>query len=244
MTTLLLSAHPGHELRLHHWMEQVRPDVFIITDGSGSAGMPRLESSRGVIERVGARLLPGSGGLSDRRLYEAMRARDQGLFNALKGQVAGLVRAGGYHEVVCDGLEGFNTAHDLCHYLAHSLAESLQLSVFEHSLVEAPDAWAGAHSLRLDLDHDALRRKLAAAAEYPELSLEVEGSLQKWGAGAFNVEVLQPVSASRRPPAPPGQPPYYEVFGERRVREGAYPEVIRWETHLRPLVEGIWDSEA
>lgn len=240
MKTLLVSAHPGHELRLHHWMELARPDVFFITDGSGSAGVPRLESSLAVITQVGSRLLAGSGGLGDRRLYEAMRRRDIGVFQALKEQLAALVRAGDYDELVCDGLEGFNTAHDWCHYLVQSVARPMRLSVFEHSLVNAPDAWAGPESRILSLDDDALNRKLRAAAAYPELAFEVEGSLRRWGGGAFNVEVLRPAPWSERPPTPPGQPPYFEIFGEQRVREGAYPEVIRWESHLRPLVEGIW----
>ena len=240
MKTLLVSAHPGHELRLHHWMEQVRPDVFFITDGSGSSGVPRLESSLAVISHAGARLLPGAGGLSDRRLYEAMRGRDLDLFNALKAQLVDLVNAGGYDELVCDGLEGFNTAHDWCHYLTQSVARPIRVSVFEHSLVEAADAWAGPKSRIFSLDDDALGRKLRAAAAYPELAFEVDGSLRRWGAGAFNVEVLRPVLPCERPPAPPGKPPYYEVFGEQRVREGRYPEVIRWESHFRPLVESLW----
>ena len=241
MKTLLVSAHPGHELRLHHWMEQVRPDVFIITDGSGSVGAPRLEASRRVLDRIGAHLLPGAGGLTDRRVYEAMRTSDQGFFGALRGQIAGLTRSAGYDQVVCDGLEGFNPVHDWSHYLVQALAHPLHLRVLEHSLVAAPDAWMGQDCWRLSLDAGALDRKLRAAAEYEELALEVEESLAKWGAEAFNVEVLRPVVTCDRPPAPPGRPPFYEVFGERRVREGTYPEVIRWESHVRPLVEGIWD---
>ena len=240
MKTLLVGAHPGHELRLHHWMEQSRPDVFFITDGSGSAGVPRLQSSLAVINRAGSRMLAGSGSLPDRRLYEAMRGRDIGLFQALKEQIAALVRAGGYDELVCDGLEGFNTAHDWCHYLVQSVARPLRVSVLEHSLVNAPDAWAGPGSRILCLDDEALDRKLRAAAAYPEMAVEVEETLRRWGGGAVNVEVLRPAHWSERPPTPAGQPPYYEVFGEQRVREGAYPEVIRWESHLRPLVEGIW----
>lgn len=242
MKTLLVGAHPGHELRLHHWMEQVRPDVFIITDGSGSTGNPRLESSLRVIDRVGARLLPGSGGLSDQQLYGAMLLRDPSLFTALRRRIADLILLSGYDHVVCDGLEGFNTAHDWCHYLVHSLASPLKLRAFEHSLASAPDAWVGANGPHSSLDDDALARKLRAAAEYPELAREVEGSLERWGMKAFNVEVLRPLVTRERPPAPPGNPPYYEVFGERRVREGAYSEVIRWQSHVRPLVESFWGS--
>ena len=34
----LIVAHPGHELRVHHWMELARPLVLVLTDGSGRQG--------------------------------------------------------------------------------------------------------------------------------------------------------------------------------------------------------------
>ncbi|HUE39393.1 MAG TPA: hypothetical protein VMR29_07805 [Candidatus Binatia bacterium] len=35
-------AHPGHELRVHHWMERVRPVVCVLTNGSGASGCSRI----------------------------------------------------------------------------------------------------------------------------------------------------------------------------------------------------------
>ena len=32
---VLVVAHPGHELRVHGWLELARPTVCILTDGSG-----------------------------------------------------------------------------------------------------------------------------------------------------------------------------------------------------------------
>src|SRR6187455_3302215 len=165
--TLLVSAHPGHELRLHHWMELVRPDVFFITDGSGSAGNPRTDSSRRVIDEVGATLLDGSGRLPDQRLYAAMRQRDLAFFRALRMQIAGLIQTNGYDEVVCDGLEGYNTAHDWCHYLVRSLAGAMQVRAFEHPLAEPSDAWLGENLRRIPLDDEAMARKHRAALGYP-----------------------------------------------------------------------------
>src|SRR5882724_4575425 len=51
----LLIAHPGHELRLHGWLERARPLTFALTDGSGMDGRPRLDSTTAVLSRVGAR---------------------------------------------------------------------------------------------------------------------------------------------------------------------------------------------
>jgi hypothetical protein len=42
-------AHPGHELRVHHWIERTRPLVFVLTDGSGHTGVSRLASTTAVL---------------------------------------------------------------------------------------------------------------------------------------------------------------------------------------------------
>jgi hypothetical protein len=51
----LVIAHPGHELRVHGWLEWARPTVFVLTDGSGQGSHGRLASSARLIERSGGR---------------------------------------------------------------------------------------------------------------------------------------------------------------------------------------------
>src|SRR6266699_30347 len=49
----LVIAHPGHELRVHAWVELAQPLAFVLTDGSGHTGQSRLAStSRLVDERI------------------------------------------------------------------------------------------------------------------------------------------------------------------------------------------------
>ena len=45
----LVISHPGHELCVHHWLETARPDVFVLTDGSGRSGISRLDSTTKII---------------------------------------------------------------------------------------------------------------------------------------------------------------------------------------------------
>ena len=40
----LVVAHPGHELRVYGWLALRKPDVYILTDGSGHTGNSRLDS--------------------------------------------------------------------------------------------------------------------------------------------------------------------------------------------------------
>lgn len=247
MRALLVVSHPGHELRLHHWMELVRPDVLVLTDGSGSAGVTRLASTWAVLDRVGARLLDGDAAVPDARVYRALRQRDTEFFAALASSVCRHV-AGGYDLVVCDGLEGFNTSHDLCHYLVAAAAthqpDGARPEVREFPLEAPPVSWAGEGSDLLMLDAAALDRKVRAALAYPELAVEVRASLSQMGEAAFAVESLRRVRPGREPKAPPGTPPFYETFGERRVQEGVYPDVIRWADHVRPVVNHFWHQPA
>src|SRR5262245_36394298 len=79
----LVIAHPGHELRVHGWLEQVRPRVFILTDGSGSSGQPRLRSTRRILKQAGAVRGEVFGRFTDRDLYEALRHGDREPFTAV-----------------------------------------------------------------------------------------------------------------------------------------------------------------
>ena len=55
--TILFIAHPGHELRVHGWLEAMAPEVWILTDGSGHSGRSRIDSTTRVLEPTGA--VPG-----------------------------------------------------------------------------------------------------------------------------------------------------------------------------------------
>ena len=109
---------------------------------------------------------------------------------------------------------------------------------FDYLLTAAPDTAptiAGAEVIRLDLDEAALARKLWAAESYEELREEVTSAVRVSGTDAFRHECLRAhlplVVWTRRP--------YYEEYGERQVAAGRYEEVIRYETHLRPLQNAL-----
>ncbi len=51
--SLLVMGHPGHELRLYGWVGLARPLVCILTDGSGSDGVPRLEKTLEILRATG-----------------------------------------------------------------------------------------------------------------------------------------------------------------------------------------------
>lgn len=69
----LVIGHPGHELRVHHWLEKARPLVLVLTDGSGHLSAGRLDRTAAVL--AGADASPAAnffGKTSDRELYRAI----------------------------------------------------------------------------------------------------------------------------------------------------------------------------
>src|SRR5215469_13765900 len=113
----LIVAHPGHELVLFGWMEDVRPVVSILTDGSGRGGESRLASSLRVIRDIGA--MPGLlAGLTDRQFYDAVLETNIDLFVDLAVRLGETFAARQPLYVASDAREGFNPTHDLCSIIA------------------------------------------------------------------------------------------------------------------------------
>ncbi len=81
MATALVVSHPGHELRVFHWLETRKPLVLVLTDGSGSMNQPRLESTIALLKTVRAR--PGKifGDFADADLYSAILNRKEKSFS-------------------------------------------------------------------------------------------------------------------------------------------------------------------
>jgi hypothetical protein len=238
----LVIAHPGHELRVHHWLERTRPVVLVLTDGSGHHGISRLDSTRELLARAGAAPGPLFGRLSDGGLYRALLDGDFQLFHNLMDELAAALDGVGL--VAGDAVEGYNPGHDVCRLLLNAALLRLEAETgrptpnFDFPLVGAPDAQAP-DGLRLELDDEALRRKLEAAHAYPELAGEVEAALAAHGEAPFRVECLRPVTYGLAIGHLFSQPPFYETHGEKRVAEGHYCEVIRFREHLAPLAESL-----
>ncbi|HEV2694824.1 MAG TPA: hypothetical protein VG347_18160 [Verrucomicrobiae bacterium] len=96
-----------------------------------------------------------------------------------------------------------------------------------------------AQAIHLQLDEMAIKRKLAAAATYPELQHEVESALKQFGEEIFAQEWLRPV-ANDAGLSPTQAKPFYETHGEKQKAAGHYQHVIRVSEHMLPLAEAMW----
>lgn len=241
-------AHPGHELRVHHWLERARPLVLVLTDGSGHTDRSRLASTTAVLERTGATPGPIYGRLSDRELYQAILSGDADLLTALADEIAQALTDSGVAYVAGDAVEGFNPGHDVCRLLLNAALRHLgeqsgrRPGNFEILLDGSPQDCPvedQAEAIVLALDEEALARKLAAARSYPEMAGEVAKALARHGEEPFRIECLRPVRYGLDIGHRFAHPPYYESYGERQVAAGVYREVLRFREHLAPLAERL-----
>lgn len=245
--TALVVAHPGHELRVHALLCRLQPIVFILTDGSGRTGRSRLPASRNVIAQAGARAGDIFGEFSDRELYAALLSKDVSFFVEVAGRLARSFVRNGILRVVGDASEGYNPAHDVCRLLidaavARARADSkASIESWTFSLVGPPDGKSPENScgLRLPLTPEEFGLKIEAARAYEGLDGEVESALSENGAEAFRTEWIWEAVASAEPKRHLVVTPRYERFGEARVENGFYQEVIRYDAHIRPVAEAL-----
>jgi hypothetical protein len=243
-TSAIIVAHPGHELRVFHWMEQAQPLYCCLTEGSGGVATSRMPSTDVVLARAGSRPGPLYGRYADKEIYRFLLDGRVDVFVDLVDELADVLVAAGIDAVAGDAVEGFNPSHDVCRFVidgAVALADrrsGRRIDNRDFVLEGRPDACpdAGRESATwLRLDDAALDRKIDAALQYPELRDEVHAALGRFGRGAFAVECLRPTTTDAMLDGFRSELPAYERHGEQRVREGRYGEIIRYRQHVLPV---------
>jgi hypothetical protein len=230
-------GHPGHELRAFHFCERTRPCLAVLTDGSGSQGVPRIAETTRLAADIGARPVAVFGQFTDKDAYSLLQSGDATPLREVVDALARDFLAHGTTAVLTDAAEGYNPVHDLCRALTEAAVRRCgrPIELFELDLAGSP-AGSG-DGIRLELDDAAFGRKLAAVERYGPLAAEAAAAFDQYGLGAFRIEFLrraQPLTL-----APADYVPYYEQVGLERVRQGRYATVLRYGTHVRPIIEAI-----
>jgi len=244
----LIVGHPGHELKVFGWLATVKPHVYLITDGAGRQGVPRTNSTKLLLNSVGAK--PGKifGVISDAGIYRAILEQNFTFFVDLVDCLAESFLQHEIDSVAGDAAEGFNPTHDLCRTVINAavlVAErkgGRAISNFEFCLTEwernCPEQVHDSRCLHFNLDDHLLAQKLSAAEAYIELRNEVRKAIAIRGQEYFRLECLRRVTSAGSLLLP-DTTPLYESWGEKRVAEGQYPSVIRFEKHVLPIMEAI-----
>lgn len=180
----LVVAHPSHELRIHGWLEKTQPSVFILTDGGGRSGEPRLLRTSEVLDRAGATQGAIYGRLTDLEVYAGILTGDCELFAGLVDELCEAFVAEQIEYVVGDAAEGYSVAHDICRTMIGAAIELAEyrhghtIKNFDFLVVGRPEESSSDEAVTIHLDDDAFRRKINAALAYtPKLARDVEAAL-------------------------------------------------------------------
>src|SRR5258706_6315863 len=101
----LVVAHPGHELRVHRWIETQRPEVCVLTDGSGHTNRSRVPSTTRTLESMGARPGPIYGRFTDYECYRMFETGDVAAPTSVVDELADWFVAREFTDVACDAVE-------------------------------------------------------------------------------------------------------------------------------------------
>ena len=238
----MVVAHPGHELRLHGWLERAKPVLFVISDGSARS-QSRIPSTRAILDAVGGTSGSIFGRFTDVRLYDAIIGCDVERVADATRELSDALASTGVERVVCDAWEYYNPAHDLCRVMTALAVERARtmsdraIAFYDYAVV-GPTAPSGAPGeIVITLDHGELSRKLAAARMFDALQNDIDEQLRD-GIEPFRIECLRPASPAIALPPSAGKPAY-ELYGEARVAEGRYTTVLRYREHLVPFMEAL-----
>ncbi|MGZ4779477.1 MAG: hypothetical protein ACXV5L_09785 [Thermoanaerobaculia bacterium] len=241
----LVVAHPGHELRVYGWLVRARPDVYVLTDGSGRDGVSRLASTVDLLDRAGVVSGAIFGRFTDRQLYEALLDHDVATFTDLAAELAEQFITRGTTTVAGDSVEGYNPAHDVCRLIVDAAvaiagSRGVRIENYDFAVVGAD---AAGSELVVILDDDELAQKMAAARRYREMKYEVDKAISEHGLDSFRIERFRRRSATADL-KPPADPPFYESHGEEQVAAGYYRHVLRYREHIAPLNEAVLENAA
>nr|WP_321362006.1 hypothetical protein [uncultured Hyphomonas sp.] len=228
----LVVAHPGHEVLLHGWLETDRPVIAALSDGSGGAGEDRTDFSRSVIAQTGARACANFGAAPDASWYSALLNKDADFFLTEQHRLIAEFQQANVSWLVCDPVEFYNPMHDLANAMTQGISVQLgcdPVRVLTYNLMDRQDPALAARTI--SLTPDMLARKEAAVRTYTALGNEADDMKDAlrapdevlFSAPRFNwPETLEAV-------------PFYEEFGEQKLRERRYDRLITYREHVRPM---------
>ena len=242
MRAAVVVAHPVHLFRLYGWIEENKPVIYSLTnsEGTGPLGPSHTTDLMRQLERLGA-TVGEVFDTSDADIYRAVLGGDAALFIGMMTRIAASLVRHDVGLVVADAHEGCSVAHDLCRAVTDG-AVALAAAELTHDIAnygchqtewwDPPPPHDGS-CRHLVLDDATFRRKLAAAAQYPEWNGVIQEAIDHLGTDHFRTECLRAVPDSRLPIYP--SKPFYETSGERQVAQGRFATVIRYAEHVRPI---------
>jgi LmbE family N-acetylglucosaminyl deacetylase len=250
--TLAIFAHPGHELQCLFALKRQNATVAFLTDASAGTGHARVVQSTTGLKTLGLGISTNWTPIADQALYEMLMDRDQCAILALNNAIQNLLRHERPQTIITDAAEGYNPAHDFCHFLVMA---AVQMACPHARLVETPltddphdmSGHAPSRCMVFDLTAPEVQQKSHAIDAYCEaaggiLQQEVRDMREQFGEAVIARELLRPaLSQAAYLNRFEKEKPFFERHGERRVLEGKYDTLLRLHPHLVAALDIISD---
>ncbi len=242
----LVIAHPGHELRVYHWLRLSRPRVFILTDGSGHSDQSRLKRTTSILDSLGTQTGSIYGRFTDGEIYSAILGGDLDCFIGLAIELAEALIVHRIEYVAGDAIEGYNPTHDVCRLIINAAVMMAReqgqcVDNYEVRLACGTEANAGTtmrDEINIVADQEMQSLKVRAAQDYSELAEDVTRIIEQEGAESLRTESLCRVLEGEPEDLFP-EPPFYEIHGAKQVAAGRYRQLIRYRDHVLPIALGL-----
>ncbi|MEE2526610.1 hypothetical protein V0U79_09545 [Hyphobacterium sp. HN65] len=245
---LAIFAHPGHELRILHTLGQLEAACLYLTDASGSTGHSRIPLTAGLLKQSGLPERVDFPFIPDAELYAGLHRHDERLIGALALELDRVIEIMQPRFLITDAAEGYNPAHDICHFIAVRAGNRHGLDVYDIALDADPADYGHAtpgDCMDFSLDRGALAWKLDMIRQYialagEQLAQEAGHLLALYGEPAQGCEILRPaLDWPRYDRTFEADQPFFERHGRQRVREGKYASALTYRDHLRPLLAAM-----
>ncbi len=238
---ILILAHPGHELRIHHWLELAKPRVYLLTDGSGGRQAARSSYSRDVVEAAGA--TPGAvfGDVPDAVWYKALLAGDSRFFVDMLTNIDRDLPGAKDIQIVSDAVDGYNPMHDLACAFGSALnrLQGKTNPPRKQLCSAAVPSVAGTIEMEIKLGEAARDRKMAAVKAYTPLADEARQILER-DPQCFDRECL----ISQHFDWEKSWTPEWERIGRERVMQKLYDRCITYKDNVQPVALRLMSQNA
>ena len=241
LENVLILAHPGHELRIHHWLEIAKPRVYLLTDGSGGKETSRTRYSRDLVDAAGATRGAVFGDIPDGAWYEALLAGNHdflvGVFSRMRDDLATAKNV----QIVSDAVDGYNPIHDLAYAFGQALCRGLgkTAKVGKQLCSAAVPNVAGRVEVAIQLSQAARARKMVAVETYSPLADEARRILER-DPQCFDRENL----ISQDFDWNSSWIPEWELIGKQRVADGRYRKCITYRENVQPAARRLISESA
>lgn len=188
----LCIAHPGHELRLHSFLEQARPFVFILTDGSHRTGEDMMMDSVKSISKAikhGIQTVPGDDSWNrvfmwnfphrpeqlhnnDKEIYLEIILRTDFFVSFINFIAKNLIKYK-IDYLVADSSEGTNVCHEVMSMMADIAVKLVKKNTgkeilrYDYAIDKPFNDSVNEDCIRIQLDDEAVDRKLEAMLKFP-----------------------------------------------------------------------------